>query len=362
MKQPIFGPHCQAYSVMRDRLPADDPGSLVGQAAIHRCLCGLSATDIHSNGLFFLWHRWFLFFHERALASAIGASGQTLPIPYWHGVTTASSPELPIVFGTQSLSADSRLGPPPHNDPADLMGWDLGIVLKSMSGAVVLDQLDQLLYWHSAIHRFLGFVRNRPYMFSPMDAAVDPIFYFFHASVDRLLQFWITSICGTQKQPKASCVVRSAMGNIYDQPFVFWDAATKVWVRVRASAAFLLDHNYDSLPTLGHNFQSVLFLRIRNARLSIPPSGVLIRAYPASGKPTFGGSRAAPISVAHLYSRSVGHHSSGPENVNVTFRFPGPRGVQWRFAAEFFDGPTLRRQEIRNADIFEDSLQNPKLL
>ncbi|KAI5078567.1 hypothetical protein GOP47_0006238, partial [Adiantum capillus-veneris] len=82
----------KAYELMR-ALPDSDPRSLKTQADIHCSFCnggynqaGVSGDiplQVHFSWLFLPWHRWYLYFHERILASLIGDPGFTLLVWNW---------------------------------------------------------------------------------------------------------------------------------------------------------------------------------------------------------------------------------------------------------------------------------------
>ncbi|CAM6129078.1 unnamed protein product [Calypogeia fissa] len=82
----------KGYALMR-ALPDDDPRSFRNQWYLHCSYCGGSfltrnstggaePVDIHYSWLFFPWHRWYLFFHERILQSLL--DDPTFSLNYWN--------------------------------------------------------------------------------------------------------------------------------------------------------------------------------------------------------------------------------------------------------------------------------------
>lgn len=71
-------------------LPRSDPRSLYAQAQLHCAYCGGAfkykgsawGLEIHGGWFFFAWHRAFLYFHERILASLI--RDHTFALPFWN--------------------------------------------------------------------------------------------------------------------------------------------------------------------------------------------------------------------------------------------------------------------------------------
>ncbi|KAH7373379.1 hypothetical protein KP509_17G052800 [Ceratopteris richardii] len=80
----------RAYDLMRS-LPQDDPRSFATQANVHCAFCNgayKQAGDdsvlfqVHFSWLFLAWHRWYLYFHERILASLVG--DPTFSLVFWN--------------------------------------------------------------------------------------------------------------------------------------------------------------------------------------------------------------------------------------------------------------------------------------
>lgn len=81
----------RAYALMR-ALPDDDPRSFTQQWYLHCSYCGgafltpvngtSTGIDIHFSWLFFPWHRYFLYFHERILQNLLG--DPTFSLNFWN--------------------------------------------------------------------------------------------------------------------------------------------------------------------------------------------------------------------------------------------------------------------------------------
>lgn len=74
-------------------LPSDDPRSFTQQANVHCAYCdggyrqvGFPDLDIqvHNSWLFFPFHRWYLYFYERILASLIRDRDPNFALPFWN--------------------------------------------------------------------------------------------------------------------------------------------------------------------------------------------------------------------------------------------------------------------------------------
>ncbi|MCO5586372.1 hypothetical protein L7F22_040312 [Adiantum nelumboides] len=93
----------KAYELMRS-LPSDDPRSLLHQANAHCSMCtggyfqpGIVALmQVHFSWLFFPWHRWFIYFHERILAKLLGDPNFSLPFWNWDNQIYGNS--MPTIF------------------------------------------------------------------------------------------------------------------------------------------------------------------------------------------------------------------------------------------------------------------------
>jgi len=99
-----------AYKAMR-ALPGSDPRCFQQQANIHGWWCGgcgdgkmAPGGGIHYHWTFFLWHRAYLYFHERILGKLIG--DMNFRLPYWDWNNTAHL-KMPPAFTSPGSSSNS---------------------------------------------------------------------------------------------------------------------------------------------------------------------------------------------------------------------------------------------------------------
>jgi tyrosinase len=165
----------------------------------------------HGDPHFLSWHRWFLFYFERAVEShikdALGA--QRFALPYWD-YTSDSIPDtriLPPEFRVPQLADGTpnalwyRFRNPCMSritNPAPLDGADVDI-LRAFDQRVTLATADNPLAFsplfedvpHGVVHVALGnTVDGDRGMSSVPWAARDPIFWLHHANLDRLWEVW----------------------------------------------------------------------------------------------------------------------------------------------------------------------------
>eukprot|EP00250_Pteridium_aquilinum_P020455 c24819_g1_i1 orf=201-1829(+) len=219
----------KAYGLMK-ALPSDDPRSFMQQANIHCAYCsaayqmGNSSTplQVHASWLFFAFHRWYIYFHERILAALLG--DDTFALPFWNydhpdGMTI---PRAYMVF--PNLTDEKR--DPSHLPPTPVMldyyymnasirtveeqvAANLAIVYRMVvSGAPTQysffgqpyhkDDGPQPGYGtmetmpHNSVHGWTGdqFQVGKKDMGTLYAAGRDPVFYTHHASLDRLWEVW----------------------------------------------------------------------------------------------------------------------------------------------------------------------------
>jgi len=129
---------------------------------------------------FLVWHRAFLYFHEKALAyAALNPSNPNFRLPFWNW----DSPDylLPPPFCRPAPGTDPNVNP--FNSS---LNWPAinGLSIPSIEELVSMpsdDFLLHLLCCHAEFHTRLG-----DDMTDPIGSAQDPIFYPFHANFDRL--------------------------------------------------------------------------------------------------------------------------------------------------------------------------------
>lgn len=280
----------RAYELMR-ALPMDDPRSFGHQANIHCAYCndfyaqGNSTVplQIHGSWLFFAFHRWYVYFHERILGRLLG--DDTFALPFWNYDNTNGS-TMPSLYVDYPELSDRKRQPshlPPAITAIDTTSW--GFVDRSSE-----DQLNvngAAFYWvmvkgadtqyrffgqpyragdyqlpgfgtvetmpHNSVHLWTGDMNaSLQDMGIFATSAKDPLFYAHHASLDRLWEVWKTL---------SEDNVDIDDPDYLDSEFVFYDEnADLVKVKVR-----------DSLNTtrLGYVYEEVENLWLSNSPVAI---------------------------------------------------------------------------------------------
>eukprot|EP00250_Pteridium_aquilinum_P020457 c24819_g2_i1 orf=201-1820(+) len=219
----------KAYGLMK-ALPSDDPRSFMQQANIHCAYCsatyqmGNSSTplQVHASWLFFSFHRWYIYFHERILASLLG--DDTFALPFWNydhpdGMTIPGPymvypnlidtyrepshlPPTPIMLDYYYMNASIRT-------TEEQVAANLATVYRMVvSGATTQysffgqpyrkDDTPEPGYGtletmpHNSVHGWTGdqFTVGKKDMGTLYAAGRDPVFYTHHASLDRLWEMW----------------------------------------------------------------------------------------------------------------------------------------------------------------------------
>jgi len=147
------------------------------QALIHNRYCSNPTWGVHrsTGGLFFAWHRAFLFFHERLIqwtlknrCGVAAAAADNFRLPYW-------DPRQDFgVYGEMQRTSLFRMRGPTTADVPKLTVSDCGQTDLEMFG-------DRVLAWHGEVHNWLcgEFKETR-------SSGFDPLFYAYHAYVDFL--------------------------------------------------------------------------------------------------------------------------------------------------------------------------------
>ncbi|CAM6096289.1 unnamed protein product [Calypogeia fissa] len=222
----------RAMALMR-ALPPEDPRSHLAQANIHCAYCedtyghfNSTSTvkfDVHHCWLFLPFHRWYLYFHERILASLIG--DDTLAVPYW-AWDVQNDPQanvMPAPYVRKNTSLYNELQDPNHQPPMranlmhdtsdDVTGDELFdgnsfIMWQMMIGDVKTSEAfygekyaegdpkfigEAVLETsaHAAIHGWVGHPDVGKLDMNPgYSAAREPMFFAHHAQMDRLWEMW----------------------------------------------------------------------------------------------------------------------------------------------------------------------------
>ncbi|KAK7246547.1 hypothetical protein RIF29_41416 [Crotalaria pallida] len=268
-------------------LPPNDPRNFYQQANIHCTYCegaykqaGFPNLDfrIHYSWLFFPFHRWYIYFYERILASLIKDLDPNFAIPFWNWDSPVGM-QIPACYHIDPTSPlyDSRRNPN-HLPPVLInLEYDYGkkdqntpeTNLQIMYRTVVSTSKTPTLFFggayragdykgfsgagggsvemvlHGGVHEWTGpepadKKANGEDMGTFYSAARDPIFYSHHANLDRLWTIWKT-LGGKRKDITDSDWLESG--------FLFYDE-NKNLVRVKVK---------DCLDTtkLGYVYQDV---------------------------------------------------------------------------------------------------------
>nr|AAW57419.1 aureusidin synthase-like protein [Oncidium hybrid cultivar] len=228
--------YSKAVQLMKD-LPDTDPRSFYQQANVHCAYCngaydqpGFSNLQlrIHGSWLFFPWHRFYLYFHERILAKLIGDDSFALPFWNWDEPAGMQMPSAFVNNNSSSLYHPTRN--PSHLPPVlvDLNFHEFWLRNQSDENAHSVDDNLRIMYRqmiqngatselfmgsairagdhpepgggsvefvpHDTVHTWTGDPRNHndEDMGAFYSAARDPLFYPHHANIDRLWSVWKT--------------------------------------------------------------------------------------------------------------------------------------------------------------------------
>ncbi|MCO5562891.1 hypothetical protein L7F22_016527 [Adiantum nelumboides] len=219
----------KAYGLMKG-LPSDDPRSFMQQANIHCAYCsatyqmGNSSTplQVHASWLFFSFHRWYVYFHERILASLLG--DDTFALPFWNydhpdGMTIPGAyiswPNLTDVYREPSHLPPSPVMLDYYYMNASLRTSDEQVAanLATIYRMVVSGATTQYSFFgqpyrkddspepgygtletmpHNSVHGWTGDQQQvgKKDMGTLYAAGRDPVFYTHHTSLDRLWEMW----------------------------------------------------------------------------------------------------------------------------------------------------------------------------
>ncbi|XP_024531515.1 polyphenol oxidase I, chloroplastic [Selaginella moellendorffii] len=327
--------YIRAYELMK-ALPPDDPRNFDQQANIHCAYCDgaflyANSTErlhIHRNWFFFPWHRWFLYFHERILASLI--EDDTFALPFWNWDNQFASDPLPNVipqmYLTNPVLFDDFRNPdhfPPRLADLNFVPGDGAPISDSKqreeNNALMYKQLvnartTRLFYGkeyhpgdskpdglgtiesapHNTVHKWTG-SSAKPH-FEDMgvfySAARDPIFYPHHANLDRLWTVWKT----LPRNRKGPFRPRRDYKDLdwLNATFLFYDEKRRL-VRVRVRDALKTEQ-------LGYRYQD-----IHNAWVTARPSTVA----GAKSKPLVSASPDSPPTAAADVIEEFGEAVSG---------------------------------------------------
>ncbi|KAM0830091.1 hypothetical protein ACQ4PT_066442 [Festuca glaucescens] len=215
----------RAVALMK-QLPADDPRSFEQQWRVHCAYCG-GAYDqvgfpdlelqVHNCWLFFPWHRFYVYFHERILGKLIG--DDTFALPFWNWDAPGGM-TLPAIYANMSSPLYDERRNPAHQPPVpldlDFSGTDPSIPRGQLIDMNLKIMYRQMVATAKKTELFLG----QPYRAGD---APDPG----AGSVENVPHGPVHVWTGDPRQPNAE-----DMGNFYS--FLFYDEEARlVCVRVR---------------------------------------------------------------------------------------------------------------------------------
>ncbi|XP_050214626.1 polyphenol oxidase, chloroplastic-like [Mercurialis annua] len=224
--------YSRAVELMK-ALPDDDPRSFKQQANVHCAYCdgahdqvGFPNLDlqVHNCWLFFPFHRYYLYFHERILGKLI--DDPTFALPYWNWDSPAGM-QMPAMYANPKSPLYDRFRNKNHQPPTLLdldyngtenpsskqeqLSSNLTIMYRQMvsnsktaslflgspyragdepePGAGSIENIP-----HGPVHIWCGdnTQPNRENMGNFYSAARDPIFFGHHSNVDRMWTIWKT--------------------------------------------------------------------------------------------------------------------------------------------------------------------------
>ncbi|MCO5592754.1 hypothetical protein L7F22_046757 [Adiantum nelumboides] len=154
----------EAHNFLR-QLPASDPRQYSQQANVHCAFCDAACDEngtqieyqVHNSWLFFAWHRWYLYFHERILATLI--EDDTFALPFWNWDSASGYSSIPpLQYNDSSSSFYDANRNLLHGTPAVV---DLNFTKSNSSEAVQLACSKQLHCSPSQLYRPFSFRTNK---------------------------------------------------------------------------------------------------------------------------------------------------------------------------------------------------------
>jgi polyphenol oxidase len=222
-----------AYQAMRalDTSDPNDPRAFQHQANIHCWYCG-HGTQVHGSWQFFVWHRAYLYFHERILGKLVG--DMDFRLPYWDWETSTHR-KMPGAYtspndASNPLWNSTRLMSPTDEVPDE----DVGDAV--MEAALTAGSFEEFGGTASSS----GIPEGAPHGSVHVDvggdmgafdtAGRDPIFYAHHSNVDKIWSDW-NKASSTHTNPTDPAFLNLTW-NFYDE--------NKIWRSI--TAAQVLNH------------------------------------------------------------------------------------------------------------------------
>ncbi|GLJ28488.1 hypothetical protein SUGI_0560430 [Cryptomeria japonica] len=257
----LISKYDKALTLMK-KLPLDDPRSFLQQGRVHCAYCnggykvGSDTVQVHKSWFFAPFHRWYMYFYERILATLI--EDDTFALPFWNW-DTEEGMSIPPMFTNKCSSLYDNNRDPCHQPPirlnlADVTSCDSGDVsanyaniyshMVSGAGTAELFHGAAIRYNagtntlsagalesspHNLGHRWSGTPGNpnREDMGSLYSAGKDPLFYTHHSNVDRMWYLWNNTLGNKNYDDK----------DLMETPFLFYDE-NKQLVKVKAGDCY----------------------------------------------------------------------------------------------------------------------------
>lgn len=255
----------------------NDPRGWYHQGEVHCWYCSgaldsLNGMEIHGGWWFLVWHRAYLYFHEKILGALIG--DPTFALPYWDWDSCTDDPNdksgrnrfpgevygfpgdtaNPLFDPTRAVGPNDRIDPiwvgPTTMKPimtaasfTDFGGSgneELPVVGQTQGDPQQMGELEAgphglVHVWTTDPKSFSG----APDMGALASAGFDPVFFAHHANIDRLWDVWIqNSAHANPANPRW----------LTGQPFLFYDQA-QVWTGIFSTQMT------DPAATLSYRYQ-----------------------------------------------------------------------------------------------------------
>ncbi len=248
-----------AYGKLKNLNP-NDSRYWLNQANIHASHCGGNLMEVHGSWWFTVWHRCYLFFYERILAS-LSTSPSTFALPYWDWSNHPEVPNTqfnessgnssPFFDQTSSLYDENRSPKQGTTFATDPLGTNVATSTSSTYIAQIQgDDFDDFCGSpandpngrgagdleanpHNSVHSWTGIAQS-PWinMGNLTTAARDLLFFLHHANVDRQFTLWLGQSPAPALPPQGS--------PWYTQFFNFWDEkGNPVSVTVQDALTFM---------------------------------------------------------------------------------------------------------------------------
>jgi polyphenol oxidase len=308
-----------AYAAMR-ALPASDPRSLAAQQNVHawycqQCMGEPPPNDIHGRWTFFVWHRAFLYFHERILGLLV--KDTTLRLPYWDWENPARQ-NLPSQYYQGPLNDTTRALQPGHSVQRNVPGVGFYDLINGVPPEIGLDFTgiggdasssgDVEVHPHGFVHMSVGGLNGD--MGNLELAAGDPIFFAHHSNVDRLWYSW------ENYNGNVDPAGLKALG-----PFTFYDGtAWRSMTGAQMLPSTAIGYAYDTKVTPPAPFRKKIPLLMQQNRVLKLPDPPDLKAISASDKIAVSLSR-VQFSGAGSFTVSV-KNATGSHVVGTFFVVP----------------------------------------